>query len=233
MADAPRGGGERGGFGRGRGDRGRGDRGRGVDAAVAARDDKDEWVPCTKLGRLVKEGRVKSLEDIYLFSLPIKEYQIVDQFLGAKLKDEVMSIKPVQKQTSAGQRTRFKAYVAVGDNDGHLGLGHKCAKEVATAIRGAIIQAKMNVTPIRRGYWGKNSGLPHTVANKLMGKCGSGACASSRPRAGPGSWRRPSPRRSSPWRASTTATRRRAATRARAGTSSRRASSRSRRATAS
>ena len=34
-----------------------------------------------------------------------------------------MTIKPVQKQSSAGQRTRFKAYVAVGDFDGHIGLG--------------------------------------------------------------------------------------------------------------
>ena len=33
---------------------------------------------------------------------------------AGKLKDEVMTIKPVQKQSSAGQRTRFKAYVAVG-----------------------------------------------------------------------------------------------------------------------
>ena len=177
MAEGGRGDGERGrgGFGRGRGDRGRGrgDRGRGRGRRGGRDDGEGEWVPCTKLGRLVKEGRVKSLEDIFLFSMPIKEYQIVDQFLGAKLKDEVMSIKPVQKQTSAGQRTRFKAYVAVGDNDGHLGLGHKCAKEVATAIRGAIIQAKMNVIPIRRGYWGKKAGAPHTVANKLMGKCGS------------------------------------------------------------
>ena len=130
----------------------------------------------TKLGRLVKEGRIRSLEEIFLHSMPIKEHQIVDHFFpptAGKLKDEVMTIKPVQKQTSAGQRTRFKAYVAVGDNDGHLGLGHKCAKEVATAIRGAIIQAKMNVIPIRRGYWGKKAGAPHTVANKLMGKCGS------------------------------------------------------------
>ena len=31
----------------------------------------------------------------------------------------------------------------------------------------------MNVIPIRRGYWGKKAGAPHTVANKLMGKCGS------------------------------------------------------------
>ena len=48
---------------------------------------------------------------------------------------------PVQKQTRAGQRTRFKAFVIVGDSDGHFGLGVKCAKEVATAIRGAIIDA--------------------------------------------------------------------------------------------
>lgn len=49
---------------------------------------------------------------------------------------QVMKIMPVQKQTRAGQRTRFKAFVVVGDYNGHVGLGVKCAKEVATAIRG-------------------------------------------------------------------------------------------------
>merc|ERR1712028_181047 len=66
-----------------------------------------------------------------------------------------------------------KAFVAVGDFSGHVGLGVKCAKEVATAIRGAIIMAKMNIIPIRRGYWGKQVGQPHTVSQKLTGKCGS------------------------------------------------------------
>ncbi|KAG5462883.1 MAG: hypothetical protein BJ554DRAFT_3049, partial [Olpidium bornovanus] len=80
--------GGRGGFGRGRGargGRGRGARGRGR----GRKDEEKEWVPCTKLGRLVKDGKIKSIEQIYLFSLPIKEYQIVDYFLP-KLKDEVM-----------------------------------------------------------------------------------------------------------------------------------------------
>lgn len=84
-----------------------------------------------------------------------------------------MKIMPVQKQTRAGQRTRFKAFVVVGDENGHVGLGVKCAKEVATAIRGAIILAKMSLVPVRRGYWGGRLGRPHTVPTKLSGKCGS------------------------------------------------------------
>ena len=77
------------------------------------------------------QGKIKSLEQIYLFSMPVKEYQIVEAFLGSALKDEVMKIMPVQKQTRAGQRTRFKAFVVVGDHAGHVGLGVKCAKEVS------------------------------------------------------------------------------------------------------
>jgi small subunit ribosomal protein S2e len=132
-------------------------------------------VPVTKLGRLVKDGKIKSMEEIYLFSLPVKEYQIVDFFLP-KLKDEVMKIMPVQKQTRAGQRTRFKAFVAIGDFEGHVGLGVKCAKEVATAIRGAIILAKLSIIPVRRGYWGAKLGEPHTVPSKVSGKVGSVMC---------------------------------------------------------
>jgi len=84
-----------------------------------------------------------------------------------------MKISPVQKQTKAGQRTRFKAFVVVGDSNGHLGLGVKCSKEVTLAIRGAIIAAKLAVIPVRRGYWGVRFGAPHTVPCKVSGSCGS------------------------------------------------------------
>ncbi len=101
MADAPRGGaaaagGARGGFGS-RGDRG-GDRGRGGRGGRRGprrggnKSEEKEWQPVTKLGRLVKANKIKSMEEIYLHSLPIKEYQIVDFFLP-KLKDEVMKVR--------------------------------------------------------------------------------------------------------------------------------------------
>lgn len=84
-----------------------------------------------------------------------------------------MSVVSVQKQTNAGQRTRFKAFVAVGDKKGHVGLGVKCSKEVATSINVAIKLAKIAVIPVRLGYWGNKVGDPHTVVAKMTGKCGS------------------------------------------------------------
>ncbi|VFV29587.1 40s ribosomal protein s2-like [Lynx pardinus] len=69
-------------------------------------------MPITKLGHLVKDMKIKSLKEIYLFSLPIKESAITDFFLGASFQEEVLKIMPVQKQTCAGRLTDFKAFVA-------------------------------------------------------------------------------------------------------------------------
>merc|ERR1719502_505856 len=171
MAD--RGGGDRGrgGFGKGKG-KGKGDGGR------RGAKGEGEWVPCTKLGRLVRDGKIKSLEQLYLFSLPIKEFQITDYFMpGDKLKDEVMQIKPVQKQTSAGQRTRFVCYVAVGDYDGHIGLGTKAAKEVPLAILGGIHAAKCASVRIRLVPAARGTGIVASpTSEKILQMAGIQDC---------------------------------------------------------
>lgn len=46
-----------------------------------------QWVPVTKLGRLVKELKIKTLEHIYLFSLPIKVRSL----------DEDLSLKKISR----------------------------------------------------------------------------------------------------------------------------------------
>lgn len=84
-----------------------------------------------------------------------------------------MEVKSVQKQTQAGQRTRFKAYAIVGDEKNYLGLGWKCHKEVQGAIKGAVTMAKLNLIPVRKGYWGNKIGATHTVPCKVTGKSGS------------------------------------------------------------
>ena len=108
------------GFGRGK----RGDR----KPRDGKKKDEPSWTPVTKLGRLVKFNKITDIVDVFRFSIPIKESEIVDKFLGENLKEEVMEVKSVQKQTQAGQRTRFKAFAIVGDNHNYLGLGWKCHK---------------------------------------------------------------------------------------------------------
>jgi small subunit ribosomal protein S2e len=130
-------------------------------------------MPITKLGRLVKNNKIKSLEEIFYFSLPIKEQEIVDYFLKNEIKDEILKIMSVQKQTRAGQRTRFKAFLIIGDLKKYIGLGVKTGKEVSNAIKGALITAKLSIIPACRGFWGEKIGRPHTVPMKVTGKSGS------------------------------------------------------------
>lgn len=51
---------------------------------------------------MVKGMKIKSLEEIDLFSLPIREAEIIDFFLRASIKDKILKIIPVQMKTHIG-----------------------------------------------------------------------------------------------------------------------------------
>ncbi len=134
----------------------------------------EEWVPRTKVGRMVKEGKIKSLAELFANHLKITEVEIVDYLLPG-LEQEIIDINLVQKQTAAGERSRFRAIAVVGNRDGYVGLGTGKAVHVVSAIEKAVRDAKMNIIPVRRGCgsWECACGAPHSVPMKVVGKRGS------------------------------------------------------------
>ncbi len=132
------------------------------------------WEPRTKLGRLVKDGVIKSLSEALRSGLPLREPEIVD-FLAPDLKDEVLDINAVQRMTDSGRRLKFAVTVVVGNENGIVGVGRGKAKEVNAAIRKAIKDAKLNLVEIRRGCgsWECACGRPHSVPFRVVGKSGS------------------------------------------------------------
>ena len=137
-------------------------------------EQKVEWVPLTRLGKLVKEGQVTTMNEALESGLPIRESNIVDALLP-EIRDEVLDINMVQRMTDSGRRVKFRATVIVGNGDGFIGIGEGKDVQVGIAIKKAIDTAKMNIKSIKRGCgsWECGCGLGHTVPFAVKGKVGS------------------------------------------------------------
>jgi small subunit ribosomal protein S5 len=133
----------------------------------------EQWVPRTTLGRMIQEGKVTSIEEVFMGGMRIGEAQIVDALLP-DLQEEVININLVQKQTDAGEKSRFKAIVAVGNRDGYIGLGSGKASQVRNAIEKAAGDARLKIVPVRRGCgsWECGCGRLHSVPFQIKGKTG-------------------------------------------------------------
>jgi small subunit ribosomal protein S5 len=137
-------------------------------------DPLNEWIPKTKLGRLVKEGHINSIEEILQNNYRIREPEIVDA-LFPELRQEVVDVSMVQRQSDSGQQKSFRLTVVVGNGEGVLGIGIGKAPEFVPAVRAAEARAKLNITMFRRGCgsWECRCHDSHSIPFEVDGASGS------------------------------------------------------------
>lgn len=133
-----------------------------------------EWKPRTTLGQQVLAGKISSMDQIYENGLRIQESEIVRHLLP-DIKSQVVHVGIVQKQTDAGEMTRFNALVAVGNEAGWFGIGKGKAAQMRSAIDKATNAAYLNVIPVKLGCgsWECKCSQLHSVPFKVRGKGGS------------------------------------------------------------
>jgi len=83
--------------------------------------------------------------------------------------------RQTQRKTKEGNVPTFSTLAAVGDGDGHVGIGSGKAMETLPARDKAIKKAKLNVIKIKRACAGFDCSCPekHTVPFEVTGKSGS------------------------------------------------------------
>lgn len=146
------------------------------------------WVPKTKLGKEVKERKIKSIDEILDSKRKILEEQIVDMLLN--LKSDLISIghsrgkfgggkrrawRQTQRKTKEGNIPTFSTMAVVGDECGHIGVGMGEAKETLPARDKAIRKAKLNIIKVNRSCssFDCSCSEPHSIPFRVTGKTGS------------------------------------------------------------
>jgi small subunit ribosomal protein S5 len=143
------------------------------------------WKPRTEIGRLVKEGKIKDIDEI-LGKNKILEAEIVDSLLN--LKSDLIAIgqskgkfgggkrrvwRQTQKKTAEGNVPTFACISVVGDGKGHFGIGYGKSKETLPAREKALRNAKLNIMKIKLGCgsFDCNCQEKHSIPFKVKGRC--------------------------------------------------------------
>jgi small subunit ribosomal protein S5 len=149
----------------------------------------EKWAPKTEIGKKVKAGEIKNIDQILDSGKRILEPEIVDALLPG-LEYDLITIgqskgkfgggkrsiwKQTQKKTKEGNKPKFATVAVIGNRDGYVGLGYGKAKETVPAREKAVRNAKLNIMKVRRGCgsWACGCGEHHSIPLKVEGKCGS------------------------------------------------------------
>ena len=151
--------------------------------------DKDAWSPKTEIGKKVKSGEIKDIDEILNEGSKILENEVVDMLIP-DLDSEMIEIgqskgkfgggkrsiwRQTQKKTKEGNKPKFATVIIVGNKNGYIGIGKGKSKETMPAREKATRLAKLSVQKIVRGCgsWECGCGGMHTIPFKVTGKCGS------------------------------------------------------------
>jgi len=149
----------------------------------------DDWAPRTGLGKLVKDGKIKSIDEVLDKGLKIREVGIVDAlipdiesdlFLIGQAKGKFgggqrRAFRQTQKKTEDGTRITFRAMAVVGNKKGIIGIGSGRSAETVPSREKAFRDAKRNLISIKTGCgsWECGCGGNHSIPFSVDGKCGS------------------------------------------------------------
>jgi small subunit ribosomal protein S5 len=149
----------------------------------------DSWIPRTEIGKKVKSGEIKSIDEILNMGVKIREAEIIDTLLPDLETDLILvgqskgkfgggkrrAFRQTQKKTSEGNKIKFTAIAIVGNKNGYVGLGVGTSGETVPAKDKALRAAKLSIIRIKRGCgsWECACGEPHSIPFTITGKCGS------------------------------------------------------------
>ncbi len=151
--------------------------------------DREAWTPKTTVGKRVKNGEIKAIDELLDNGQPILEAEIVD-CLVQNLENDLLTVgqskgkfgggkgsiwRQTQKKTPEGNKPSFSAVCVAGNRNGYVGMGFGKGRETVPAREKSTRDAKLHLIKVRRGCgsWQCNCGTPHSIPFAIRGKCGS------------------------------------------------------------
>lgn len=153
------------------------------------REEKEKvWIPKTKIGKLVKDGKITDIDEILKKGIKIMEEGIVDKLLNVQIdmirtgqskgkfgggKRRVW--RQTQRKTAEENIPSFGCLVVVGDCNGHVGIGMGKGRETLPAREKATRKAKLSIKKIERGCGSFDCGCDekHSIPFTVTGKSSS------------------------------------------------------------